>query len=198
MKLPNDIVAAFEKKNGSLLKTRELVSLGRSKAWIGLCVREGLLSRVCHGVYALPDALADDVAALLARSDKMILSHESALYLNGLAEGAPDAICVTVPSDRRLSPSALALCRCHYVKPELHGLGASTRRTTFGNEVRCYDAERTVCDVFRSRSKMDAETVLAALRNYVAAKNRDLSKLSRYARAFGIFDRLRAELEVAL
>ena len=84
------------------------------------------------------------------------------------------------------------------MKPELHGLGAATRRTTFGNEVRCYDAERTVCDVFRSRSRMDAETVLAALRNYVASKNRDLPKLSRYACAFGIFDRLRAELEVAL
>lgn len=197
MKLPNDMVNAFEKKGG-LLKTRELVALGRSKAWIGLCVRDGLLSRIGHGVYALSGEPADDIAALLARSDKMILSHESAMYLNGLAEGAPDAICVTVPSDRRLSPSALAICRCHYVRPELHGLGAVMRRTTFGNEVRCYDAERTVCDVFRARLKMDAETVLAALRNYVSSKNRDLPKLSRYARAFGIFDRLRGELEVAL
>lgn len=197
MKLPDDMVTAFE-RSGGLLKTRELVALGRSKAWIGLCVREGLLSRIGHGVYALPDALSDDVAALLARSDKMVLSHESAMYLNGLAEGAPDMICVTVPSDRRLSPSALALCRCHYVKPELHGLGVSTRRTVFGNEVRCYDAERTVCDVFRSRTKMDAETVLAALRNYVASKKRDLPKLARYARAFGISDRLMGELEVAL
>ena len=197
MKLPKDMVDAFE-RNGGLLKTRELVEFGRSKAWIGLCVREGLLSRIGHGVYALPDSLADDVAALLARSDKMILSHESAMYLNGLAEGAPETICVTVPSDRRLSPSALGLCRCHYVKPELHGLGAVMRQTTFGNEVRCYDAERTVCDVFRSRSRMDSETVLAALRNYVASNNRDLPKLSRYARVFGIFDRLRGELEVAL
>ena len=102
MKLPNDMVNAFEKKGG-LLKTRELVALGRSKAWIGLCVRDGLLSRIGHGVYALSGEPADDVAALLARSDKMILSHESAMYLNGLAEGAPDAICVTVPSDRRLA-----------------------------------------------------------------------------------------------
>ena len=33
MKLPKDMVDAFE-RNGGLLKTRELVALGRSKAWI--------------------------------------------------------------------------------------------------------------------------------------------------------------------
>ena len=161
-------------------------------------MKAGLLARIGHCIYAMEDGLADDVAALLSRSDRMILSHESALYLNGLAEGAPGETVVTIPSNRRLSSSALALCRCHYVRPELHGLGATIRKTSFGNEVRCYDAERTVCDVFRARNRMDSETVVATFRNYAVSPDRDLPKLARYARRFGSFDRLHRQLEVAL
>lgn len=197
MRIPDEIKEAFE-KNGGLLRTAQLVEAGRSKPWIGLCVRAGLLVRLGHGVYARADGFGDDVAALLSRSGIMVLSHESALYLNGLSEGAPDAISVTIPSNRRLSTAALSLCKCHYVRPDLHDIGSSIRKTAFGNDVRCYDAERTICDVFRARNRMDSETVLAAFRNYVAAPERNLPKLARYARAFGIFERLHRQLEVAL
>ena len=67
-----------------------------------------------------------------------------------------------------------------------------------GNGGRCYDAERTVCDVFRARNRMDSETVVATFRNYAVSPDRDLPKLARYARRFGICDRLHRQLEVAL
>ena len=55
------------------------------------------------------------------------------------------------------------------------------KKTTFGNEVRCYDAERTICDLLRSRNRLDEETVISAIKNYAAFGNKDLNRLSAYA-----------------
>ena len=77
-------------------------------------------------------------------------------------------------------------CNCYYVKPELHQLGAIDMKTTFGNVVQCYDAERTVCDLLRSRTRIDEETVIAAIKNYAESRNKDLNKLSEYAKQFKV------------
>ena len=77
-------------------------------------------------------------------------------------------------------------------------LGLCLRRTPFGNEVRCYDAERTVCDLVRSRRRLDEELVLAGLRNWGASPGRDPARLARYARALGVFDRVKTQVEVLL
>lgn len=35
-----------------------------------------------------------------------------------------------------------------------------------GNIVHCYDTERTICDILRSRNRIDEETVISAVKNY--------------------------------
>lgn len=42
-------------------------------------------------------------------------------------------------------------------------MGLVEKKTIFGNTVRCYDPERTICDILCSRSRMDEETVIAAI-----------------------------------
>ena len=37
----------------------------------------------------------------------------------------------------------------HTIKKELFELGVCTRETTFGNDVRTYNMERTICDILR-------------------------------------------------
>lgn len=44
-------------------------------------------------------------------------------------------------------------------------------KTTFGNQVRCYNAERSICDMLRSRNRMDEETVISSLKKYAAWKD---------------------------
>lgn len=65
-----------------------------------------------------------------------------------------------------------------------------------GKEVRCYDAERTVCDLLRSRSRMDEETVISAVKNYVIYKNKDLNRLAVYAEKFNVSKNLKSYMEI--
>ena len=93
----------------------------------------------------------------------------------------------------RLHPSAAikAECKVYYIKPELFELGKTMEQTPAGNPVLCYDLERTICDVIRSRNKIGTETFLSALKQYAASPKKDLNRLDEYARQMRVSGVLR-------
>lgn len=186
------------KKNNNMITTAQAVELGFTRALLSRYVKEGLLERGRRGVYILSDSIHDDMYTLMLRSDKIIFSHDTALFLNGLSERTPFTHSVTIPSNRKLSNTLQDECVCYYIKPELHQVGAVTRKTTLGNEVRCYNAERTICDLLRSRNRLDEETVISAIKNYAVSPEKDLNVLAVYASQFGVDKVLKRYMEVLL
>ena len=55
-----------------------------------------------------------------------------------------------------------------------------------GNKVKAYDMERCICDIIRSKNRMDSEHVKHSIREYVKRKDKDLVKLSKYAEKLGV------------
>lgn len=84
------------------------------------------------------------------------------------------------------------------MKQDIHDLGAIEVKTMFGHTVRCYCQERTVVDLIRSRSRVDQQEMISALKGYVRSQNRDIPLLLRYARAFSVERALETYLEVLL
>lgn len=194
----NQVIMNEIKQNNNMITTAQVVALGFSRALLSKYVKAGVLERGRHGVYILPDSVHDDMYTMMLRSDKIIFSHDTALFLNGLSERTPFEHSVTIPSDSVLSETLSEECNCYYIKPELYDLGIVKRKTTFGNEVRCYDAERTICDLLRSRNRMDDETVISAIKNYAAYKDKDLNRLAVYAEKFRVSKILKQYMEVLL
>ena len=194
----NKVIMKEIKKNNNMITTAQVVALGFSRAILSKYVKEGLLERGRQGVYILPDSVHDDMYTLMLRTEKIIFSHDTALFLNGLSERTPFEHTVTIPSNSVLSGVIMEECNCYYVKPELYELGAITKKTTFGNAVRCYDVERTICDLIRSRNRVDEETVISALKNYATYKDKDLNRLAAYAEKFRVSKILKQYMEVLL
>ncbi len=186
------------KKNNNMITTAQVLSLGYSKQLLTNYVKNGLLERCRHGVYMLPNAVHDDMYTLMLRSEKIVFSHDSALFLNGLSERTPFIHTVTIPSNSSLPNSLKGECICFYVKPELHEIGIIEKRTTFGNVVRCYNAERTICDFLRCRNRCDEETVISVVKNYALYDKKDLNLLSAYAKQFNVTKELKKYLDVLL
>lgn len=186
------------KKNNNMITTSQVLSLGYSKQLLTNYVKEGMLERCRHGVYTLPNAAHDDMYTLMLRSDKIVFSHDTALFLNGLSERTPFMHTVTIPSNAALPNSLKGECTCFYVKPELHDIGIIEKRTTFGNTVRCYNIERTTCDFLRCRNRCDEETVISAIKNYAIYDKKDLNLLFVYAKQFKVAKELKKYLEVLL
>lgn len=194
----NPIIMEALKKNNNMITTAQIVSLGFSKTMITKYVKAGTLERVRQGVYTLPDTVHDDMYTLMLRSENIIFSHDTALFLNGLSDRTPFEHSITIPQNASLPRTLIGECVCYYIKPELHSLGMIKKKTTMGNEVRCYDPERTICDLLRSRNRLDEEMVISAMKNYAAYKEKDLNKLGSYAEKFRVTSILKRYLEVLL
>ena len=194
----NPVILEVLEKNNSMVTTSQVLALGFSKQILHKYVKAGWLERIRQGVYILPDAVHDDMYTLMLRSESIVFSHESALFLHGLSDRTPFTHTITMPSNKAVPGSIRDECVCFYIKPSLHGVGVTERPTTFGNMVRCYDVERTVCDFLRTRSRCDEETVISTMKNYAAYGGKDLNRLASYAEAFRVSRELKKYMEVLI
>ena len=150
-----------------------------------------LFRSIAKGQYIFPAEIPDEMLSLSQRSENIIFSHESALFLNGISGRTPFEHSITVPDNKRPSVQIKKACKIYYVKPAFFDLGRTERKTIHGNLVPCYDAERTICDIIRSRSRMDEETFLDGIKLYASLKSKDLGKLGSYADKFHILQKVR-------
>ena len=194
----NPVILKSLTENNNIVTTAEVLSLGFSKQLLVNYVRSGLLERVRHGVYILPDSLHDEMYTLMLRSEYIIFSHETALFLNNLSDRTPCLHHITLPSNKAVSGSVRNECVPYYIKPKLHKLGLIERKTCFGNTVRCYDPERTVCDFLRTRNRCDEETVISAIKNYAAYGGKNLNRLGYYAGQLKVDAELKKYMEILL
>ncbi|SDB24994.1 Transcriptional regulator, predicted component of viral defense system [Ruminococcaceae bacterium FB2012] len=191
-------LSSVAKEHGGIIETTTAIQHGISKAMLYKLCKEERILRIAQGQYILPDEIQDELLSISKRSDKLIFSHETALFLHRISDRTPFEHTVTSPSGCSPSASIKAVCKIYYIKPELFDLGRTTLKTPAGNAVAAYDLERTVCDIIRSRSKVGTETFLSALKMYAASPKKDLNKLNSYAKKLRVANVLRPYLEVLL
>jgi predicted transcriptional regulator of viral defense system len=191
-----DIINNLIKLNNGFFDTAQAVQAGVSKTMLGQLVKNGIIERAAHGLYTDANIFPDELFILQQRTEKIIYSHETALFLHNLSERTPILHTLTVPSDKKLSPSLANGCKIYYIKPELHGMGICTLPSKMGHEITVYNIERTICDVFRSRNRMDNQTVAEAIKGYASRNDINWNLLSEYARIFSVTKLMRQYLEV--
>lgn len=191
-------LSAIANDSGGIIETKAAYRYGISKAVLSKLCKDNKILRIAKGQYILPDDLEDELLSISKRSSKIVFSHETALFLHGISDRTPFEHTITVPSDNTPSSSIKSECKLYYVKPELFALGLTKMETPAGNLVPCYDLERTICDIIRSRNKLGTETFLAALKMYAASPRKDLNKLNSYAQKLRVSRVLRQYLEALL
>ena len=191
-------LADLIRQNQGLIKTSQAEEAGIPRKYLSLMAQSGKLERLSQGIYLSPDAFEDRLYRLQQRCTGGIYSHETALFLNGLSDREPITIMMTVQSGynpHRLSDEPIKL---FYIKRELHDLGETGMATAFGRPIRCYNRERTLCDMVRSRSQMDPALLNAAFKSYIRLKEKNISLMMSYSNKLGIQNLVRNYLEVLL
>ena len=191
-------LTAIALEHGGIIEAKVAAQRGISKAMLYKLCKEDKIHRIVKGQYILPDDMQDELLSISKRSDKIVFSHETALFLHGISDRTPFEHTVTAPSGCIPSAAIKSECKVYYIKPELFDLGRTMLNTPAGNEVQAYDLERTICDVIRSRNKLGTETFLAALKMYAASPKKNLNKLNTYAKQMRVEKVLRQYLEVLL
>ena len=186
--------------NGGIAKSADFVAAGiRAADVVNLC-NAGILSRVRHGYYELTEKSEVSEEQLLATLvPKGIVCVESALFHYGYSDFAPRKWSIAVPrsmSRTKLNVDVLAL-QPYYVQAELYDLGKTTDNFN-GIVLPVYDRERTICDCFKYRAKLDNEIFNKALNAYANDTEKNLSSLSAYAKKLRVYKKLTELMEVLL
>ena len=191
-------LTAIASEHGGIIEAKVAAQRGISKAMLYKLCKEDKIHRIVKGQYILPNDMQDELLSISKRSDKIIFSHETALFLHGISDRTPFEHTITAPSGCIPSVAIKSECKVYYIKQELFELGKTMLKTPAGNEVQSYDLERTICDIIRSRNKLGTETFLAALKMYSASPKKNLNKLNTYAKQMRVEKVLRQYLEVLL
>jgi predicted transcriptional regulator of viral defense system len=160
--------------------------------------RHGKLERTDYGVYVTPDAFEDTMYILQKRREKIIFSHDTALFLHNLTGRDPLSYSVTVPTGYNTKTLCENGLKVFSIKKELYDLGVTTAKSPHGRKVRTYNMERTICDLIRSRSQMDTGTLTDALKRYVRRKEKNLPLLMQYSESFQVAKLVRSYMEILL
>jgi hypothetical protein len=88
--------------------------------------------------------------------------------------------------------------KCVYVKPDLWKIGIMPIKNAFGEIIKTYNRERTICDMIKKRNSADIQLVTEAVRQYCKRSDKNLSLLHKYAKLFRIERKLTAYMEILL
>lgn len=187
----------IQKQHGTVLSSDlDLYEIPRT--YLQMMVADGKLERVDRGIYVSTDAIEDEMYSMQTKYPKLIYSHETALYLHGLSDRTPFEYSASVPSGYKVVGSMAERFKIYYIKKELHELGVETVQSSHGNPIKTYNIERTICDLIRSRNRIDVQILNEALKRFVKLKSADLSMLMDYAKKLRIDVVLKNYLEVLL
>lgn len=77
-------------------------------------------------------------------------------------------------------------------------MGITEKETSFGNKIKIYDVEKTICDIIKNRAKMDSEIFTKALQTYVTLQHKNLYRLHKYAKEMNIEDKVNEYMRLLL
>lgn len=189
-----EIIEELMKVNNSYVTSKLISELGIHRMYLNIMKEKGIIEKVGNGIYIDSNKIEDNYFVFSLELPNIIYSHMTALYFHGLSIKAPDdKFDITVPNN--YFNYKLKNHNVFYVDKEVYSLGLTEVETPFGNKVRVYDIERCICDVIRSKNRMDSEHVKYSIREYIKSKDKDLVKLSKYADKIGVKEEVMNLLE---
>ncbi|MCF7932376.1 MAG: type IV toxin-antitoxin system AbiEi family antitoxin domain-containing protein [Acholeplasmataceae bacterium] len=196
--MSKDKLKELIQKNHGYITTQDAKQEGIHREYLTMFVEEEKLIRVSPGVYQTPEVWEDRLYNLQQKKTRMIYSHDTALYLHGLSDRDPIKYHVTLPTGYNTSQIKEVDLVTYTIKPALFELGRITIKSPYGNDILVYDKERTVCDIIRSRNRIDKQILNNGIKRYVNDSSRNLINLLAYAKTMGIENVLRNYMGILL
>ena len=187
----------IKEQNGTLLSS-DLDKNEIPRTYLSMMVAESVIEKIGRGVYVASDLLEDEMYIMQKKYANLIYSHETALFMHELSDRTPFEYSATVPSGYKVVNNVSERFKIYYIKKDLHTMGVIEGETPFGNTINLYNIERTICDILRSRNRIDVQIFSDALKRVAKKKRLDSTLLLQYARKLNIEAILNTFMEILL
>ncbi|PIE77048.1 MAG: transcriptional regulator [Clostridiales bacterium] len=191
-----EILNQYLLKNG-IITVKEAEKIGIKRHTLARLVKEKKLERVKNGIYKNIDDILDEYV-LVSLNNKVVFSHQTALFLHDLNDRTPNTFHITVPQGynashlKKLGKDLII----HYVKVDNFEMGLDTIKSPYGNTVQVYNQERTICDILINKKNIDKQIFIAAISKFFKHKKYNTRMLIKYSRILGIESEVRKYMEI--
>lgn len=195
-----EILKTVIESNDGIAKTSDFAFNGINKYEVAAFCKEGVIKRIRRGFYELPQnkSISEElfIRELLPQG---IICMESALFHYGYSDFLPREWSIAVPRTaiRAVKNIERFPLKAYYIQKDFLDIGKTTSNFN-GVTLPVYDRERTICDCFKYRTKLDNEIFSKAIRTYAADEKKNLVNLSKYAKKMKLYIKVMNVMEVLL
>jgi predicted transcriptional regulator of viral defense system len=171
--------------NGGFASMKELKEANFHTREILSLVKEKTLIKIKPGYYRYSDyGFFKDVNVSLisvCRAEpQAIICLISALDYFQMTDFNPSEIFYAIPHSQKKKNINTPPVKTFFFRDRFYNPGIEVIKTKYGN-LRIYNREKTVCDMFRYRNKLGEDLAMQALKNYLKGKKKSIGTLIKYA-----------------
>lgn len=180
-----EIIQKLMEINNGYITAKLLTELGIHRMYLSIMKQKHMIEKVGNGIYIDVNKIEDSYYVFNIQYSNAIFSHMTALFFHNLSIKAPNEQYDITIFNKYHNPK-LKNKNIFYVSESIYNLGITEVETPNGNKVKAYDIERCICDIIRSKKRMDIEHIKYSVREYLKRKDKNLKKLSEYANKMGV------------
>ncbi len=188
----------FLKNAPSVILTKDVTKAGFHRSVLQKFLGEDLIIQLERGIYIKASSFEDEFLVLQRKYSKGIFSGEAALFLLGYSDRTPAKFNMVFPRGYHTSSIKNENVRFKTAVKKIYDLGIIEVNSPYGNKIKVYDIEKTICDALRGWNDIDIQLVLDAIKKYARLKNKNLNKLMEYAEILKVKDKILNYMEVLL
>lgn len=199
MKSYEKIVNFVNKKN-NVITTKEFKNAKIGFYYINKLIEDNYISRIGNGLYGKTDSFEDEYFIIQNRYKNAIFSYNTALFFLNKTEVTPNIIDITIPNDYNVSSINTKQIRVHYASRENIKLGVIKLKSPFGNTIKAYNLERTICDIVKNENKcgLDIEQRNKVIKKAFSNNEIDGTTIMQYAKELKCEKKIKAIMGVMI
>lgn len=159
--------------------------------------KNGELTRIKRGVYATDDHLASQMLDVEKVVPGGVLCLYSAWSHYQLTTQVPQEYCLAIKRGRKITLPDYPPITLYHWSDTAFNLGI-TNTEIEGFNVRIYDVEKCVCDAVKYRNKIGIDVCTEIIKEYLNRRDRNVSKLMKYASQLRVAKTLGTYLQMEL
>ncbi len=172
------------KKKGGILRTSQALKEGIHPTTLYDLRNQGKIETMGRGIYKLADISLQgdpDIIQVASRFPNAVICLVSALYIHELTTQIPRSVNLAIKEGTH-QPRVSSPPTTFFVMSEKSFEIGIKEMDFHGVKVKIYDAEKTVVDCFKFRTRVGLDVAIDALKSWKEKRGKNITKLLEYAR----------------
>ena len=198
-KIKEKIKEVFYVNNG-YIRTKDLSSKGINRRYLRDLINEGVIERIKQGLYKWKDTKFDVEEELINVSKIIhngVICLVSALAYYELTSYTPGEYTIAVRRNYNIKLPDYPPIKLYYFSEKYYMDGVE-KIDINGNIIKIYNIEKTICDCIRYEDKISKDIIIESIKEYVKRRDKNISKLMKYAAQAKLKDVVQKYIEVLI